>query len=269
MVFAWTIYFWYRYIRFDWNHHQKNSSLLQVQEDKYEHENQIHEESRMTTISTVSSAPAVSTRLPSTAWTTNTDLNTQFLSSSSRNQPIKMDTITKTYWEEMKSPSFIILTCIYSIHCSRINFVLTTSREFLRYLGDDATGNQYISILSWSSPLALLGLPLVDWILETYGYGVGLQCINFIAILHGIVLCYFDLKMQIIGFLLLALYHCFLFGIVFSFLGVLVGNHVIGKLSGIVSAVGGIVQLINVPFELFKARPKTPDVCSFKIEIHS
>jgi len=166
-------------------------------------------------------------------------------------QAMVTQSITKnktSFWKHVTSSRFILLTFIFSVHVSRILFTLTSARDFLKHLGDDVTGNRYLTILSLLSPVAILGLPVVDFFVERWGYIVSLQLINAIAIVHGIILVgSTNLDLQILGFVLLALYRCLTFAIILSYLEVISEKHVLGKLTGIICLIPGLFQLINLP----------------------
>jgi hypothetical protein len=153
-----------------------------------------------------------------------------------------------SFIQQCTSTRFLILTLLFTVHCSRIVFTLTSSKDFLSSLGDDKTGNRYLTILSLLSPVAVLGLPLVDFFVNKFGYIISLQIVNAVAIMHGIILVTSrNLNIQIIGFILLALYRCFTFAIILSYLEVVVEKHALGKLTGVISLSPGLLQLVNLP----------------------
>jgi len=164
------------------------------------------------------------------------------------NTTITAPTPPASFIKHALSVRFIILTLVFAVHDSRIIFTHTSSREFLRHLGDDQTGNRYLTISSLISPVAILGLPLIELFVERWGYIVSLQLINVTAIIHGIILVTSsNLNVQILGFILLAVYRCFTYSIILSYLAVISDKQVIGKLTGVIYLVPGLFQLINLP----------------------
>ena len=81
-------------------------------------------------------------------------------------------------------------------------FNLTTARDFLANLGDDDTGNKYLTIYTLLTPASILGLPFLGYVLTHYGYHAGLQTVNFLALAQGIIRRSSDnLNVQVLGFI--------------------------------------------------------------------
>ena len=150
--------------------------------------------------------------------------------------------------QQLLSKQYILLLIFFAFHSSHNIFTLITARDFLAYLGDDATGNQYLSIFVLLTPVSILGLPVMDYILNRYGYHAGLQSINVLAISYGIVKVASDsLRVQVFGFLLFSMFRCFMFTICFSFLPTFLGGKVVGRGAGVMVLSQGITSLINIP----------------------
>merc|ERR1712165_593332 len=65
--------------------------------------------------------------------------------------------------DQFKNPNYLLIVAFFSIHFSRYQFTITTSKDFLRFLGDD---NTYQAILYLFALVALIGLPFVDYLLR-------------------------------------------------------------------------------------------------------
>ena len=66
---------------------------------------------------------------------------------------------------------------------------------------DDETGNLYLSLFVLMTPVSLLGLPFVDFILNRYGFHAGLQSINVLALSYSVVKVSSDsLNIQVLCF---------------------------------------------------------------------
>jgi len=149
---------------------------------------------------------------------------------------------------QLGSRMFIFLTIFYTFHGIRNIFTLTTARDFLGYLGDDEVDNRYLSIFVWLTPASLLGQSLIDYVLGNYGYIVGLQVVNALGLLQGIIqVSSNNLNIQIIGFLAFSFYRGFLFSVVFSFLVTFLSHDTVGKATGSMSAITAVVKFVNVP----------------------
>jgi hypothetical protein len=119
----------------------------------------------------------------------------------------------------------------------------------LAYLGDNEENNRYLSIFTLLTPVSVLGLPFVDFILHKYGYAAGLHACNLLGICQGIVQVSFtNLNIQIIGFVFYSFYRCFLFSVTFSALAAFLRGDVIGKGCGVYILSGGVLGLaFNLP----------------------
>ena len=168
----------------------------------------------------------------------------------------KVDNLRKSYvmiadrppMKQFLSSSYIFLAIFFAFHQSRNIWVLTTTRDFLAYLGDDETGNRYLKIFTLLTPASVLGLPFVDIILQRYGYGVGLGVVNLLAIIQGVIqVSSANLNVQIIGFVFYSFYRCFLFSVSFSCLPAFMSGEVVGKSYGFLILGGGLLGLINIP----------------------
>jgi LAT3 family solute carrier family 43 protein 3 len=149
-------------------------------------------------------------------------------------------------WEQLRSTQFLMLAAFFSFHICRNLFTLTSSRNFLAYLGDD--DNKYITIFTLMMPLSILGFPFVDCALHKYGYHAGLQLINFLAAVHGTVqVSSSNLNVQVVGFVVFSFYRSFLFSVIFSFLPVFLGRQVLGKANGLLQVSAGFVSFFNIP----------------------
>jgi len=158
--------------------------------------------------------------------------------------PISM----RTTYQQLTSGEFLLLSVFFAFNVARNIFVLTTARDFLAYLGDDATGNKYLTIFTLLMPASVLGLPCVDVAIKRFGWNAGFQLINVLAIAHGIIQVASDnLNVQVLGFIIFSCYRCFLFTVTFSFLPVFMGSDVLGKAAGLLMFFAGFSTLINIP----------------------
>ena len=166
----------------------------------------------------------------------------------------------RTSFAQLTSPTFILVASFFTIHATSNQWALTTARDFLAFLGDDEVDNKYTLILSLVMPVSLLALPFTDAVLRKYGFHGGFQAINALALGYCLIRLLSDnLNVQILGFLIFSFYRCFLFGITFSFLPVVLASNVVGKGSGIMFAVTGLAAFVNVPLSAFALKQKNGD----------
>jgi MFS family permease len=151
--------------------------------------------------------------------------------------------------QQLLSSQYITLCILFAFHQARNTFILTTTRDFLKYLGDDEYGNKYLSIFTLLTPVSVLGLPFVDVILHKFGYAAGLHACNMLGICQGIVqVSSTNLSVQILGFVFYSFYRCFLFSVTFSALAAFLRGDVLGKGCGIFILSGGLLGLaFNIP----------------------
>ena len=150
--------------------------------------------------------------------------------------------------DQLRSSQFLTLAAFFAFHHSRNTWTLTTTRDFLAYLGDDETGNKYLAIFTLLTPASVLGLPFVDKVVHKFGYAAGLHVVNALAIGQGIIQVSSDnLNVQVIGFVLYSFYRCFLFSVCFSALPAFLDGIVLGKGYGLLIFSGGVLSLMNIP----------------------
>jgi hypothetical protein len=150
--------------------------------------------------------------------------------------------------DQLKSQAYIMLCIFFSFHQVWNVWTLTTARDFLKNLGDDEYGNRYLSIFTLMTPVSLLALPFVDVAIHRYGFGLALQGVNFLGIVHGIIkVSSTNLNVQILGFLVFSFYRCFLFAVTFSCMPNFMNGKVIGRGIGVFYVVSGVVSFINIP----------------------
>jgi hypothetical protein len=149
---------------------------------------------------------------------------------------------------QLKSKQFLLLLLFYSFYSCLNVYALGTARDFLAYLGDDETGNLYLSLFVLMTPVSLLGLPFMDYILNEYGYHAGLQSINVLALSYSVVKVSSDsLNVQVLGFLLFSMFRCFLFTVCYSFLPTFMSGKVVGRGVGVMVLCQGVTSLVNIP----------------------
>jgi hypothetical protein len=150
--------------------------------------------------------------------------------------------------EQLLSYPFLLLCTFLSIQYTSYQWNMSTMREFLAYLGDDEDGNRYLTIFTLVLPAGIFALPLVDAIIIHFGFAGAFQCINGLALGYTMVkVCSNSLSVQIVGFLLFVVFCCVLFGVVFSFLPVLLSGSVVGKANGIMFALTGVTSFLCLP----------------------
>jgi hypothetical protein len=150
--------------------------------------------------------------------------------------------------QQLKSKQFLLLLLFYTFYSCFNVYALGTARDFLAYLGDDETGNLYLSLFVLMTPVSLLGLPFMDYIVNRYGYHAGLQSINVLALSYSIVkVSSASLNVQVLGFVLFSMFRCFLFTVCFSFLPTFMVGKVVGRGVGVMVLCQGVTSLLNIP----------------------
>lgn len=162
--------------------------------------------------------------------------------------------------QQLISGPFLMAVTFTTIMMSANQWTLTTSRDFLAYLGDDEVDNKYLTIFTLLGPASLLAIPCTDAITSKYGFHGGLQGINVLALGYTLVrLLSDDLNVQILGFILFSFFRSFLFGVTFSILPVLLSADVVGKATGLLYALAGVTAYINVPLSKFALEQQNGD----------
>jgi MFS family permease len=150
--------------------------------------------------------------------------------------------------QQLRSRQFLTLSLFFAIHATRDMFNLTTARDFLAFLGDDETGNKYLTIYTLLTPASILGLPILDFVLTRHGYHAGLQTVNGLALVQGIIMVSSDnLNVQVLGFIFASFFRCFMYTICLGILPAFLGTNAVGKGSGIMPCAAGLLSLVNIP----------------------
>jgi hypothetical protein len=151
--------------------------------------------------------------------------------------------------QQLTSTPALMLALFFGIHTTANQWALTTTRDFLAYLGDDELNNRYLTIFTLLLPASLLALPFVDVIIIRLGFHGGFQCINVLALAYNLIRTTSDnLHVQIIGFIFFSFFRCFLFGVTFSFLPTMFASNVNGKATGLLYMITGLTAFLNIPF---------------------
>jgi hypothetical protein len=154
----------------------------------------------------------------------------------------------RTRKQQLVSLPHWCLIAFVGIHATSNQWTLATIRDFLASLGDNDYDNRYLTIFTLLTPVSLLGLPMVDYVIHTYGYYGSLQCVNMLGFGYMLVrLCSTNLNVQIIGFVIFAIFRCFLYSTFQSLVPVLFSTDLVGFVTGILIGVPGITAFLNIP----------------------
>jgi hypothetical protein len=150
--------------------------------------------------------------------------------------------------QQLTSTPALMLALFFGIHTTANQWALTTTRDFLAYLGDDELNNRYLTIFTLLLPASLLALPFVDVIIIRLGFYGGFQSINVLALAYNLIRTTSDnLNVQIVGFICFSFFRCFLFGITLGFLPTIFSSNVNGKATGLLSMITGLAAYFNIP----------------------
>jgi hypothetical protein len=164
---------------------------------------------------------------------------------------------SRTPFKQLTSLPFFLVGTFFVIHMASNQWVLTTTRDFLGYLGDNEVNNKYLTIFTLIMPASVAALPFTDATIHRFGFHGGFQAINILALGYSLIRLLSDnLNIQIIGFVLFAFYQSFLYGVVFSYIPTLLAQNVVGKAMGILYAVGGLSSLLNIPLSTLAIRKR-------------
>jgi hypothetical protein len=154
----------------------------------------------------------------------------------------------RTPLQQMLSGPFLMAVTYSTIMITINQWALTVTRDFLASLGDDEVNNKYLTIFTLLLPASLIAVPFTDEIVARYGFHGGFQTVNALGLGYSLVRLLSDnLDVQIIGFILFSFFRCFLFGVAFSVLPVLLSNNVVGKAMGVTFGIAGLTSYVNIP----------------------
>ena len=191
------------------------------------------------------SSPHISSSMEQSSLDENGDnISIQHVSKVTRKYILIADRST---YEQLKSSQHLYLVFFYTIHVAKDVFILTATRDILAFLGDDETGNRYLSIFSLLMPVSIIGVPFVDYVLRHYGHYGGLQLVNLLGVIHGIItVATPNMNIQVVGFIIFSFYRCFLFTVAFSFGPTFLSGDVVGRSAGFMVFSSGIFSFLNI-----------------------
>lgn len=107
----------------------------------------------------------------------------------------------RTVQGQLTSYPFLLICIFFGLQVTSTNWNLSTQRDFLAYLGDDEEDNLYLTIFTWMTPLSLLGVPFVDYVILHFNWGGALQGINLLALAYTLVKVVSDVRSTRFGLL--------------------------------------------------------------------
>jgi hypothetical protein len=174
-------------------------------------------------------------------------LNEETDTSSDANDPPYIPIAMRSPGGQMKSKAYILLSIWFSFHKVSNIWTMTATRDFLGELGDDAYGNRYLSIFTLLTPFSIVALPFLDFVLHRYGFHAGLQAVNVLGILFGIIkVVTKSLNAQIAGFVVFTFFRCFLYSVGLSCVATFIGPTAIGKATGTLYVIAGLASFANI-----------------------
>ena len=156
--------------------------------------------------------------------------------------------MNRTPRQQLTSQAFLLCVAYYSMHVSMNRWIMVTTREHLAFLGDDEKGNRYLLIFTLIGPCSILLVPLMDSIAHSVGYPTAFQIVNFLAVGQFLFrMLSDDLNVQIVAFVCFAVYRSLFYGLVYGWLPTLLAPNVVGKASGLLIGLGGIIGYACIP----------------------
>lgn len=147
--------------------------------------------------------------------------------------------------EQLLSLPYVMLVFFFAVSQMSCNWSLITAADFLASLGDQGF---YLKVFTLMQPVSVLALPLVDSVVQRYGFGAAFQAVNGINFVYILIKCTStNLHLQVFTFLCVAVVRCFLYACVFSFLPQLLSAEVVGRGTGFLAMVGGLASFLNIP----------------------
>ena len=154
----------------------------------------------------------------------------------------------RTRMQQFTSGPALCLAIFVGVHVTSNNWTMATIRDFLAYLGDDDYDNRYLTLFILLTPVSLLGLPFVDYIMHHYGFHCAFQCVNILGFGYTIIrLCSSNLNVQVLGFIIFAIFRCFLYSVFQSFVPTLFSPDNVGLCIGFLVGIPGVAAFLNVP----------------------
>ena len=150
--------------------------------------------------------------------------------------------------QQLTSLPFLLIFTVFATGNATCNWYLTTTREFLSYLGDDELNNRYLGIFALMAPFSVVTVPLTDMLISRLGFSLTFQVVHvLVAIQFGIRILSDDLNVQIVSFVIFTISRNIFYGVSFSWLPTILSPAVVGKASGVLVLGFGLFSFVNVP----------------------
>lgn len=157
----------------------------------------------------------------------------------------------KSLSEQLCSIEFAFILLFQGIHVTRGNMFLGHLAYFFesqQFAGvPPYITNKYVNITSALVPLGCICAPLVERIIEWYGFGVTAHIIAMIGALYSILMLSTDISMQIVTAVLFLIYRANVFAFPTAFAGRVFGPRTVGRVTGMMFTVMSPVQFLIDP----------------------
>ena len=146
---------------------------------------------------------------------------------------------------QLASPLYVYLALFTVVNLFKFSFYLSSVDAHLNHLGQD--GTTYTQIFSSLLPTGLVFVLVVGSMIDHLGLHVAVAANLAASILLSIVTLIPVLEVQVLGFILFALFRAHLFTVLTSILAAEFTFGSFGRLIGIASLVAALVGLLNSP----------------------
>lgn len=146
---------------------------------------------------------------------------------------------------QLTSPLYVYLAIFTVVNLFKFSFYLSSVDAHLNHLGQD--GTTYTQIFSSLLPTGLVFVLVVGAVIDRLGLQVAVAANLTASILLSVVTLIPVLEVQVVGFILFALFRAHLFTVLTSILAAEFTFGSFGRLIGIASLVAALVGLLNSP----------------------
>mmetsp|Transcript_19359 Transcript_19359/g.50788 ORF Transcript_19359/g.50788 Transcript_19359/m.50788 type:complete len:322 (+) Transcript_19359:1053-2018(+) len=170
--------------------------------------------------------------------------------SGANSAPTAVPLQDRSFMEQIKTFEFVFVMAFAGIHVTRGNLFLGLLESFFdspQFGADAATVSYFVNLTSALVPLGCLCAPIVDNIIERFGFATTSYAIAVMGATYSLLMLSSSINLQIVTAVIFLVYRANLFAFPPAFAGRIFGPRTVGRVSGLMWTLMSPVQFILSP----------------------
>ena len=132
-----------------------------------------------------------------------------------KQQHLHSDWLAMGISDQLRLPSFVSMVVFFSVNHLGYVFYVGTALDQLERFGDH--DQSYLRTLSWVMPCGCLSVPFFGWVLDNCSFSRAFGIVNTLGLLSAVLSLVENLQLQVLRFVLFALFRTCLFSGTFAY----------------------------------------------------